>query len=78
MAAVLGPFLKAGAAAIKMPVPPLRVLRRATKRYPAARLLALSLLLGAAVVLPMGMVSSAAAIFALALLLGLVSGGALH
>jgi len=53
------------------------VLGRATRRFPPRALLAASLAAGAATVLPMALISSFAQFLALALLLGLASGGAL-
>jgi len=53
------------------------VLGRATRRYPPRALLAASLAAGAATVLPMALISSFTVFLALALLLGLTSGGAL-
>jgi MFS transporter, DHA1 family, multidrug resistance protein len=53
------------------------VLGRATGRFPPRALLAASLAAGAATVLPMALISSFTTFLALALLLGLASGGAL-
>ena len=53
------------------------VLGRATRRFPPRALLAASLAAGAATVLPMALISSFTVFLALALLLGLASGGAL-
>lgn len=53
------------------------VLGRATRRFPPRALLAASLAAGAATVLPMALISSFTMFLALALLLGLASGGAL-
>ena len=53
------------------------VLGRATRRFPPRALLAASLAAGAATVLPMALISSFTVFLALALLLGLTSGGAL-